>query len=443
MAVQMVDTSGVSRCAGVWSNPHSTQPAASRPVSSRSEPSATEGVGGDDRRPNGHAPVPSRQKRARCETDLQRAIRVSLLGCSPSPDKTAAKKDWRHCHRTTAPCGHGEMHNDTASHSMQSGEGTMTTCPACLGRQVAHTCTHARPNSEVTPSPLPTQQHRATPRSDKNPRADKRHKKQHVAVDIEQMPNGVATWVGESCGKHGTRQHYNCFAKNGQLVTVNDCVYVKPEEKDQASYILRVRSMWLDTKSQVMCFRGQWLYRPQDTKQGAASALHIREVFLSDWEDDNPIECVQTKCHVSFQNPSEDRDSGLEKKWHYVSWRSYCVRSGDMQSTSDRQRNGQETCEGSKDGMPLKLVPPPPSTLNGKGSKDAHRETAAGGGGGSGWGGSGWERKFKHLEAEVSRGELDVQRVSTHIRDTHIASSILTSLKRHPRIRDTRTGRSA
>ena len=62
-----------------------------------------------------------------------------------------------------------------------------------------------------------------------------------------------------------------------------------------------------------MCFRGQWLYHPQDTKKGAASALHLREVFLSDWENDNPIECVQTKCHVSFRIPARIETVGLRR----------------------------------------------------------------------------------------------------------------------------------
>eukprot|EP00960_Hanusia_phi_P066347 766378-Hanusia_phi.AAC.5 len=46
---------------------------------------------------------------------------------------------------------------------------------------------------------------------------------------------GVARWVGESLGREGGKEMYKSFAKNGDVLSVSDCVYVKPEEKDQAA----------------------------------------------------------------------------------------------------------------------------------------------------------------------------------------------------------------
>eukprot|EP00961_Rhodomonas_salina_P062414 837566-Rhodomonas_salina.2 len=157
---------------------------------------------------------------------------------------------------------------------------------------------------------------------------------------LETQRLGVASWVGESVGESKGRDFYECFAKNGHCINLDDCVYVKPEEKDQVSYIMRVRSMWEEEGE--MQFRGQWLYRPQDTKGGMGAALHPREVLLSDWEDENPIACVQTKCHVVFleQPPSEGK---VEERFHYVCWRSYNVTSGRI---GQGLRHGQEEASG-------------------------------------------------------------------------------------------------
>jgi hypothetical protein len=39
--------------------------------------------------------------------------------------------------------------------------------------------------------------------------------------------------VGESLGWDGACEYYECFAKNGHLFHIDDCVYVKAEERDQ------------------------------------------------------------------------------------------------------------------------------------------------------------------------------------------------------------------
>ncbi|EKX45258.1 hypothetical protein GUITHDRAFT_139172 [Guillardia theta CCMP2712] len=156
---------------------------------------------------------------------------------------------------------------------------------------------------------------------------------------------GVARWVGERVGREEENELYESFAKNGDVISLLDCVYVKPEEKDQAAYIMRIRKLWGCSTTGQMKFRGQWLYRPQDTKHGSSCCLHAREVFLSDWEDENPIDCVQTKCNVLFLDkpPTREADasdscqpsSPLGRRFHYVCWRSYSVHTGEIRELAD------------------------------------------------------------------------------------------------------------
>ena len=46
---------------------------------------------------------------------------------------------------------------------------------------------------------------------------------------------GVARWVGERVGREEGKELYGSFAKNGDVISLLDCIYVKPEEKDQAA----------------------------------------------------------------------------------------------------------------------------------------------------------------------------------------------------------------
>jgi alpha-mannosidase len=60
--------------------------------------------------------------------------------------------------------------------------------------------------------------------------ADRKRKR----LTVDYLPDGVATWVGDSVRVEGTCEYYASFAKNGQLFALDDCVYVKPEERQQA-----------------------------------------------------------------------------------------------------------------------------------------------------------------------------------------------------------------
>ena len=206
-------------------------------------------------------------------------------------------------------------------------------------------------NGAAHDSPIPANHivgtSNTTPLNAKIAQPNKRQKKLAHDAYLANLPRGVASWVGDTIGWQGSCHYYECFAKNGHLFRIGDCVYVKPEEKEQASYILRVISMWLDTRNNAMYFRGQWMYRPQDTKQGQSSALHAREVFLSDWEDVNPVDCVQTKCVVSWKNLAGGSEEDLEKGSHFACWRLYHVRTGTISSIADGNEAvvGRDACE--------------------------------------------------------------------------------------------------
>jgi hypothetical protein len=244
MAVQTLDAAGVAR-----------QPrpqAGSKPVPATSSlPGLTceHAVGLSQghktlKRASSKSAKPSWKKparRVRADTNLQKAIRASLTEhrrqqATPSPEEMGS---------SSRQCVHA---------------GRVFTADT---RTPLSASSDERESNEVTPSPIPPQQRRrSTPETTKNLRADKKQKKQS-GLALNHLPPGFATWVGDSVGTQGTCQFYECFAKNGHLFHVNDCVYVQSERRDKASYILQVKSMWQNTKNSVMYFRGLWLYRPQ------------------------------------------------------------------------------------------------------------------------------------------------------------------------------------
>lgn len=111
---------------------------------------------------------------------------------------------------------------------------------------------------------------------------------------------GEIEWVGECVWERGGLKYYNAFRKHGQEVAVGECVYVKAEEKGRGSYMMRVEEIWGEGDAVEGEFRGSWLYRPIETVQGVHGAMHPREVYLSDWQDVNPLECVEALCRITF-----------------------------------------------------------------------------------------------------------------------------------------------
>ena len=168
------------------------------------------------------------------------------------------------------------------------------------------------------------------------------------ALPINPSEIGIANWNGSCSVVENGRRYYNGFSKNGHTFEINDCVYVRSAEKDKI-WLMRILKLWeeeswvpRDDDDINMFFRGVWLYRPSDTPQGMSIALHLREIFLSDWEDENSLECVQTKCQVFFRaSPPDDKEeiSGA----HFVCWRRYAVSTGRISASRAEGEGGGDS----------------------------------------------------------------------------------------------------
>ena len=144
---------------------------------------------------------------------------------------------------------------------------------------------------------------------------------------------GIASWKGSCISAENGRRYYGGFSKNGHTFEIEDCVYVRSAVKEKI-WLMKILQLWeeeswipRDNCDINMFFRGVWLYRPSDTPHGMSIALHMREIFLSDWEDENSLECVQTKCKVFFRPSPPDAKEEINGA-HFVCWRRYDVSTG-------------------------------------------------------------------------------------------------------------------
>ena len=180
-----------------------------------------------------------------------------------------------------------------------------------------------------------------------------------LPVDLREI--GVASWKGPCTAVENGRRYFSGFSKNGHTFEINDCVYVRSAEKDKI-WLMKILKLWeeeswvaRDKTDQNMFFRGVWLYRPSDTPQGMSIALHVREIFLSDWEDENSLECVQTKCSVFFRSSVPDDKEEISGA-HFVCWRKYAVSTGRISACKAEGESSGEACrEGCKLGLEEEL----------------------------------------------------------------------------------------
>ncbi|ESQ35713.1 hypothetical protein EUTSA_v10006850mg [Eutrema salsugineum] len=91
--------------------------------------------------------------------------------------------------------------------------------------------------------------------------------------------------------KQQAKQHYNRAIVDGNLFNLGDNVYVKAEE-GKPNYIAKILEFF-ETIDGKPFFRARWFYRPEDTVIKAhAHELQDKRVFLSNVEDDNPLNCI-------------------------------------------------------------------------------------------------------------------------------------------------------
>ncbi|RDD39168.1 Protein polybromo-1 [Trichoplax sp. H2] len=77
---------------------------------------------------------------------------------------------------------------------------------------------------------------------------------------------------------------------------LGDYVYVRSEES--WPYIARIDKIWNDSKTDLTYFHGPWFVRPLEIKQSSNQEFYLKEVFLSNIEDTNPILSIIGRCSV-------------------------------------------------------------------------------------------------------------------------------------------------
>jgi hypothetical protein len=172
---------------------------------------------------------------------------------------------------------------------------------------------------------------------------------------------GIASWKGSCISVENGRRYYGGFSKNGHSFEIEDCVYVRSAVKEKI-WLMKILQLWeeeswipRDDSDINMFFRGVWLYRPSDTPHGMSIALHMREIFLSDWEDENSLECVQTKCKVFFRSSPPDEKEEINGA-HFVCWRRYDVSTGRISACKlPGDSSGDGSGDSAKAGMAHEL----------------------------------------------------------------------------------------
>ncbi|KAK8582727.1 hypothetical protein V6N13_069499 [Hibiscus sabdariffa] len=102
------------------------------------------------------------------------------------------------------------------------------------------------------------------------------------------------------------RNHYTEAMVDGCLYKLGDNAYVKAED-GSPDYIARIVEFF-ETVDREPYFKAQWFYRAADTviNKENAHLIDKRRVFLSDIQDDNPLNCIVSKVEIAEVAPDID-----------------------------------------------------------------------------------------------------------------------------------------
>ncbi|VVA90960.1 unnamed protein product [Arabis nemorensis] len=102
---------------------------------------------------------------------------------------------------------------------------------------------------------------------------------------------------GDNKLKLKAKHHYLQAMVDGFLFNLGDDVYVKAEA-GKPNYIAKIVELFQAIDGEPY-FRARWFYRPEDTViQGLAHHVQSNRVFLSNVEDDNPLNCIISRVNI-------------------------------------------------------------------------------------------------------------------------------------------------
>ncbi|KDO40233.1 hypothetical protein CISIN_1g013949mg [Citrus sinensis] len=123
--------------------------------------------------------------------------------------------------------------------------------------------------------------------------SSKGHKKKKVAAGVSSI--GA---LNEEEEVLQARCHYTQASVDGCLYNLGDDAYVKAEE-GAVDYIARIVELFESVDGEPY-FKARWFYRAEDTViKDLAYLVDRKRVFLSDVEDDNPLNCIVSKAKIA------------------------------------------------------------------------------------------------------------------------------------------------
>ncbi|KAL8159474.1 hypothetical protein V2J09_001011 [Rumex salicifolius] len=101
------------------------------------------------------------------------------------------------------------------------------------------------------------------------------------------------------------KNHFSQAEVDGFNYKLNDCAFVQSEE-GKLPYICKIVEIFEGVDG-LRYFRAQWFYRPEDTTIEESYTLREKKrVFLSEVQDDNPLDCLVKKLNIIKLQPKLD-----------------------------------------------------------------------------------------------------------------------------------------
>lgn len=160
---------------------------------------------------------------------------------------------------------------------------------------------------------------------------------QGSSVSAHGAPGGpMYAWVGASSPRRGGGRTYLAFEREGEVIRVGDCAYLKPNSDAEQAYIVLIDDLW-ESAAGTKYLHGSWLYRPAEALVRPKPRMEGTEVLLSDCADRNYVESVMSRVPINFSSAPPPKQPPGESMWSHWCYRYYEVRANKVASLTPKQ----------------------------------------------------------------------------------------------------------
>lgn len=107
------------------------------------------------------------------------------------------------------------------------------------------------------------------------------------------------------------------------LVSVGDCVLMRPSDSSKPSYVASVEKIESDSRGANVKVHVRWYYRPEESIGGRRQFHGSKELFLSDHYDVQSADTIEGKCTVhpfkSYQKLDAVGNDDFFCRFEYIS----------------------------------------------------------------------------------------------------------------------------